>query len=87
MTGLQWEKRMKGQTYTSTGRTTSSQESDHAGKRQAFKVPAPADNSQKRLGQFSQYQNSFCCLSAWFAVPLSALSGCHRLQENQSIIE
>ncbi|KAL0044511.1 hypothetical protein WJX82_010236 [Trebouxia sp. C0006] len=50
MTGLQWEKRMKGQTYTSKGRTTSSQESDHAGKRQAFKVPAPADNSQKRLG-------------------------------------
>lgn len=50
MTGLQCEKRMKGQTYTSKGRATSSQESDHAGRRQAFKVPAPADNSQKRSG-------------------------------------
>ena len=50
--GLQWENRMKGQTYTSKRRTISSQESDHAGKRQAFKVPAAANNSQKRSGQF-----------------------------------
>lgn len=50
VTALQLEKRMKGQTYTSRGRTTSSQESDHAGKRQPFRMPAPADNSQQRSG-------------------------------------
>jgi len=81
MTGLQWEKRMKGQTYTSKGRTTSSQESDHAGKRQPFRVPAPADkvtDSQKRSGQFSD-QNSFCCIYSCFAGSLRGPIGCRRL--------
>ncbi|KAA6417740.1 MAG: fidgetin 1-like, partial [Trebouxia sp. A1-2] len=56
ISALQWEKRMKGQTYMSKGHTTSSQESDHAGKRQPFKLPAPADNGQKRSGMLAPFK-------------------------------
>ncbi|DBA92638.1 hypothetical protein WJX77_003832 [Trebouxia sp. C0004] len=59
ITALQWEKRMKGQTYKSKGRTTSSQESDHTGKRQPFRAPAPADKvteSQKRSGMLAPFK-------------------------------